>query len=78
MVATICIVVVSILAAFGFLKIITKGIIMFLAIACVLHVVNIVIFMPLVIILPIFTPISLLGGIYYFGERAVALVEEYL
>jgi len=78
MVATLCMVVVSILAAFGFLKIITKGIIMFMTIACVLHVVNIVIFVPLVIILPIFTPISLITSIYYFGERAVMLAEEYL
>lgn len=65
MVVTLCMVVVSILAAMGFLKIITKGIIMFLTIACVLHVVHIVIFMSYIIC------------IYYFGERAVALVEEY-
>ena len=78
MVATLCMVTIGILVALGFLKIIAKGIIMFLTLACVLHVVNIGNIMPLVIILPIFTPISLIGSIYYFGERAVMLAEEYL
>jgi len=78
MVATLCMVVVSILAVVGFLKIIAKGIIMFLTLACVLHIANIVTFIPLVLFLPWTRPISMLGTIYYIAKRAVIMVEEYL
>ena len=78
MVGTFCMVAIGILAALGFLKIIAKGIIMFLTLGSMLHIVNIVTFIPFVILLPWARPISMLGIIYYIGERAVTMVEEYL
>ena len=76
--ATLCMVTIGILVALGFLKIIAKGIIMFLTLGSMLHVVNIVTFIPFLVLFPWVRPISMLGTIYYMGERAVMLAEEYL